>query len=188
MLGRSLRKNPPANHTLPIATWTESYTKLLAFNQTAYTRVLGLDSDATVLKCMDEVFLLPPAPIAMPRAYWLWHDHEEVDADHAELSSQMVLIMPNADEYKSVMDATTEHELAGEMDILNAEDLKSAMVLPHRPYDLVTGEFRYKSHTAYLGNEHEVWDPEVVLQEAKYLHFSNWPIRKVSPTLCQLDS
>ena len=137
---------------------------------------------------MDEVFLLPPAPIAMPRAYWLWHDHEEVDADHAELSSQMVLIMPNADEYKSVMDATIEHESAGEMDILNAEYLKSAMVLPHRPYDLVTGEFRYKSHTAYLGNEHEVWDPEVVLQEAKYLHFSDWPIPKVSPTLCQFDS
>lgn len=32
------------------ATWGDSFTKLLAFNQTQYTRVLSLDSDATVLK------------------------------------------------------------------------------------------------------------------------------------------
>ena len=31
-------------------TWAESFTKLLAFNQTQYKRVLSLDSDATVLK------------------------------------------------------------------------------------------------------------------------------------------
>ena len=31
-------------------TWAESYTKLLAFNQTQYERVLMLDSDATLLK------------------------------------------------------------------------------------------------------------------------------------------
>ena len=32
------------------ATWAESYTKLLAFNQTQYDRVLSLDSDSTVLQ------------------------------------------------------------------------------------------------------------------------------------------
>lgn len=32
------------------ATWGDSFTKLLAFNQTQYKRVLSLDSDATVLK------------------------------------------------------------------------------------------------------------------------------------------
>lgn len=32
------------------ATWKDSYTKLLAFNQTQYKRVLSLDSDATVRK------------------------------------------------------------------------------------------------------------------------------------------
>ena len=31
-------------------TWAESFTKLLAFNQTQYKRVLSLDSDATVLQ------------------------------------------------------------------------------------------------------------------------------------------
>jgi len=52
-------------------TWSDSYTKLLAFNQTQYDRVLSLDSDSTVLKPMDELFLLPDCPVAMPRAYWL---------------------------------------------------------------------------------------------------------------------
>jgi alpha-N-acetylglucosamine transferase len=32
------------------ATWAESYTKLLAFNQTQYDRVLSLDSDSTILQ------------------------------------------------------------------------------------------------------------------------------------------
>ena len=34
-------------------TWAESYTKLLAFNQTQYDRVLNLDSDSTVLQVRD---------------------------------------------------------------------------------------------------------------------------------------
>ncbi|SPQ27171.1 d83a3730-91ba-44bf-abf0-e8eb00f37d33 [Thermothielavioides terrestris] len=41
-------------------TWAESFTKLLAFNQTQYARVLSLDSDANVLQNLDELFLLPP--------------------------------------------------------------------------------------------------------------------------------
>lgn len=32
------------------ATWAQSFTKLLAFKQTQYDRVLSLDSDATILK------------------------------------------------------------------------------------------------------------------------------------------
>ena len=34
----------------PLGTWAESFTKLLAFNQTEYKRVLNLDSDSTVLQ------------------------------------------------------------------------------------------------------------------------------------------
>lgn len=32
------------------STWQDSYTKLLAFNQTQYRRLIALDSDATVRK------------------------------------------------------------------------------------------------------------------------------------------
>jgi len=37
-------------HLAGDVTWAESFTKLLAFNQTQYKRVLSLDSDATVLQ------------------------------------------------------------------------------------------------------------------------------------------
>jgi alpha-N-acetylglucosamine transferase len=35
------------------ATWSDSFTKLLAFNQTQYERVISLDSDANVLQVSD---------------------------------------------------------------------------------------------------------------------------------------
>lgn len=42
-------------------TWAQSFTKLLAFNQTQYRRVLSLDSDGTVLKVREH--LSPKSPI-----------------------------------------------------------------------------------------------------------------------------
>lgn len=43
-------------------TWAESFTKLLAFKQTQYDRVLSLDSDATILKvcCTPTTFTSGP--------------------------------------------------------------------------------------------------------------------------------
>lgn len=54
------------------------------------------------------------------------------------------------------------------------------MILPHRKYDLLTGEFRKKDseHQAYLGNKWEKWDADKVLAEASFLHFSDWPMPK----------
>lgn len=54
------------------------------------------------------------------------------------------------------------------------------MIIPHRRYDLLTGEFRKKKneHAAYLGSEEESWNATRALQEAKFLHFSDWPMRK----------
>jgi alpha-N-acetylglucosamine transferase len=40
-------------HLTGEATWSDSFTKLLAFNQTQYERVISLDSDANVLKVCD---------------------------------------------------------------------------------------------------------------------------------------
>ena len=41
-------------------TWAESFTKLLAFNQTQYKRVLSLDSDATVLQVCNTLPIYYP--------------------------------------------------------------------------------------------------------------------------------
>jgi hypothetical protein len=153
-------------------TWADSFTKLLAFNQTQYTRVLSLDSDATILQAMDELFLLPDCPLALPRAYWLLPD--------SVLSSQVLLIKPDEYEFRRVYEAVgkaSENEY--DMDIINKLYKDTAMILPHRPYDLLTGEFRNTgSHSHYLGNHHEEWDPVAHFSEAKFIHFSDWPVPK----------
>ncbi|KAI1794985.1 nucleotide-diphospho-sugar transferase [Ganoderma leucocontextum] len=157
------------------STWSDSYTKLLAFNQTQYDRVLALDSDSTLLQNMDELFLLPPAPVAIPRAYWL-------KGDPSTLTTSLILLQPSEDEFARVTQATETAEGGDfDMEIINSLYGRDCMVLPHRPYTLLTGEFRNvdpKGHAAYLGNEYEVWDADRVLQEAKFLHFSDWPMPK----------
>ncbi|KAK0620161.1 glycosyltransferase family 8 protein [Immersiella caudata] len=155
-------------------TWAESFTKLLVFNQTQYSRVIHLDSDSTLLSHMDELFLSPPAPIAMPNAYWLY-------PKKPMLSSQIMLIQPSETEFARVMEAFHNAGVDDyDMDILDHLYRDTALVLPHRPYDLLTSEFRRAPdmHTKYLGSNDEVWDPVAILNEAKYLHFSDWPIPK----------
>ncbi|KAI2625244.1 glycosyltransferase family 8 protein [Xylaria nigripes] len=154
------------------ATWAESFTKLLAFNQTQYRRVLNVDSDATILQSMDELFLMPPCPVAMPRAYWLFPDNKI-------LSSQVMLVQPSDTEFDRIMKQVTSASRNDyDMEIVNQLYGDSAMIIPHRPYDLVTGEFRGDSHEKYLGTDREVFDPVNIYNEAKYLHFSDWPMPK----------
>lgn len=64
------------------------------------------------------------------------------------------------------------------MDILNRLYENSSTVIPHRKYDLLSGEFRGKNHANYLGSPDEVWDATAVLAEAKFVHFSDWPMPK----------
>ena len=155
------------------ATWAESYTKFLAFNQTEYERILHLDSDSTVLQSMDELFLIQPAFVAMPRAYWLGFDDRV-------LSSQLLLLQPSGYEFNRLMEITDK---AGggsyDMDILTDLYKDYAMVLPHRPYDLLTGEFKGTEHSKYIGDPDVQWDPDAIMKELKFLHFSDWPLPKV---------
>ncbi|KAI1817833.1 glucose N-acetyltransferase [Poronia punctata] len=154
------------------ATWAESFTKLLAFNQTQYQRVLHVDSDATILQTMDELFLLPPCPVAMPRAYWLFPKDKI-------LSSQLMLLQPSEVEFDRVMkkvESSANNDY--DMEIVNQLYGDTAMILPHRPYDLLTGEFRGENHENYLGTDREEFDPITIYNEAKYLHFSDWPAPK----------
>ncbi|KAK9251415.1 nucleotide-diphospho-sugar transferase [Lipomyces tetrasporus] len=145
------------------ATWAEGYTKLLAFNQTQYDRVLSLDSDSTVLQTMDELFIAPSAPVAMPRAYWL-------NFDDRILSAQLILIEPSVSEFNRPNDY--------DMEIVNNLYKDSCLILPHRPYNLLTGEFRSDKHSDYLGNSEEESDPEKTFKVAKFRHFSDWPVPK----------
>ncbi|KFA61841.1 hypothetical protein S40285_08093 [Stachybotrys chlorohalonatus IBT 40285] len=151
---------------------TESFIKLLAFNQTSYDRVLALDSDSVLLQHMDELFLLPPATVAMPHAYWLFPD-EEI------FSSHVMLVQPSIREFNRVMQKVKHAEPTYyDMDIINDLYRKKALVIPHRPYNLITSEFASSHHGPYLGSDDEEWDPTAAYSEAKYIHFSDWPVTK----------
>lgn len=96
------------------------------------------------------------------------------------MSSQMMLIQPSEFEFTRVMNATDYAESDDyDMEIVNYLYKDSALIIPHRPYAVLTGEWRSKKHTEYLGNTIERWDPVKIFKEAKYLHFSDWPIPKV---------
>ncbi|KAG2420549.1 hypothetical protein HFD88_000161 [Aspergillus terreus] len=160
--------------------WDKSITKLLVFGETEFDRIIHLDSDVSVLQNMDELFFLPPAAVAMPRAYWQLPGTRQ-------LSSLLVVVEPSYREYSALMELA-QPALHGQvavntsakydMELLNERYGDSALVLPHRQYGLVTGEFRADDHTAFLGNRYEEWDPDRVLAEAKIVHFSDWPLPK----------
>ncbi|EAS27424.1 glucose N-acetyltransferase 1 [Coccidioides immitis RS] len=150
-------------------TWGASFTKLLAFNQTDYRRVLNIDSDSTIFQSMDELFLFPSAKVALTRAYWL---------DNF-LSSQLILLEPSATEFARIQESIKNKKPNDfDMEIVNYLYKDHCMILPHRPYNLLTGEFRGDKHAAYLGSEEEVFDPEKILKETKLVHFSDWPYPK----------
>ncbi|KAL6866776.1 glycosyltransferase family 8 protein [Trichoderma novae-zelandiae] len=158
-----------------VDTWSDSYTKLLAFNQTQYERVIAIDADVTVLQHMDELFLLPSCPIAMPRAYWLL----DRARSRAILASHVMVIQPSEREFgrlqRSVERAAQDEY---EMELLNGLYADTALVLPHRPYAMISSEFRETDHRSYLGSDAEEWDPAAVIREAKTIHFSDYPAPK----------
>ncbi|RAH50985.1 nucleotide-diphospho-sugar transferase [Aspergillus brunneoviolaceus CBS 621.78] len=166
----------------PSESWDKSTSKFLAFGETEFDRIIHIDSDATLLQNMDELFFLPSAQVAMPRAYWQLPDTRQ-------LSSLLIVLEPSFKEFYALTAAgeavtygqvnTTGTTTARyDMELMNERYGDSALVLPHRQYGLITGEFRADDHRAFLGNDWEAWDPERVLSEAKLVHFSDWPLPK----------
>ena len=156
------------------------------------------DNDATVLKHLDHLFLLPPAPLAIPRAYWLGADPLPEKTIHKYvLSGQLLVVTPDPVVFAALMDAVrSKGENDYDMEILNWVLGPVALVLPHRALNLLSGEFRrehkpgYKGYDRYLGITKESWNARKVLDEAYYVHFSDWPNPKVytpttSPTVFQ---
>ncbi|KAI8668727.1 hypothetical protein NCS57_00685000 [Fusarium keratoplasticum] len=111
-------------------------------------------------------------PVAMPRAYWLWPDREI-------LSAHVMVIEPSQVEFGRIMakiNSASGREY--DMEIINSLYRDSALVLAHRGYAMLTGEFRSDNHTMYLGSDVEIWDPSMAYSESKLIHFSDWPLPK----------
>lgn len=54
----------------------------------------------------------------------------------------------------------------------------NALVLLHRRYKLIIGGFGWEEYAKYLRDEEEPSNPGAFMKEVKFLHFSDWPIRK----------
>lgn len=174
-------------------TWDASINKLYAWNYGEYDRVMHLDSDITLLQNIDELFFLPlskGSPVAMPRAYWTLNEAASRGGG-TRLTSLVIVLKPLADESKYLWDAAAglddnsyaslAHNSLFDMELLNTRYTNNAITIPHRPFALVTGEFRRKgshNHTHYLGNSFEPWDAHAAIKEAKLVHFSDWPLPK----------
>ncbi|KAL4886460.1 nucleotide-diphospho-sugar transferase [Aspergillus karnatakaensis] len=160
-------------------TWHQSLTKFHAFALTNYTRVLIFDSDSQVLNNMDHYFLSPLAPVAVPRAYWLTkEDSKQASIKDQILGSHIMLLEPNEGNFARIM---AEAEVSGDfdMEILNHLFADSAMILPHRRYALLTGEFRNKDHRLYLSEDRDAeWNAMAEASRAYLVHFSDWPLPK----------
>ncbi|EUC63115.1 glucose N-acetyltransferase [Rhizoctonia solani AG-3 Rhs1AP] len=67
-----------------------------------------------------------------------------------------------------------------DMEVINKISSSSALILPHRRYALLTGEFRKTDHSSYLSDEEPgaEWDPRAELSKAFFIHFSDWPLPK----------
>jgi len=153
-----------------------SVTKFMAFSLAYYDRVIALDGEITLLQSIDELFLLPTTPMAMPRAYLSY-------SRPWPLSSVLMVLKPDVKAFEHF-----QRQLEGggndmlvrahryDMELVNERFEDSALVLPHRPYALISGEFRRQDHTAYLGSASETWDAEEVFKEAKLVQFSDSPL------------
>lgn len=152
-------------------TWTNVYVKMGAFNMTEYDRVITLDSDGVILQSLDELFLLQSTPMALPYVYW-------GDPLNWQLSSQIMIMEPSAMSLEQIEQAF--HSASADdyaMDIISEAFSDGLIRLPQRPYNLLTGEFRRPKHTSWL-RSNERWDARKALDEAKFAHFSDWPLPK----------
>jgi hypothetical protein len=107
----------------------------------------------------------------MPRAYWL-------DTKPTKLSSALVVVEQSEERWNRIQTYIKgEADPGFDMEILDVLYNATCMVLPHRQYLLLSREFKLWDHTRYLGAV-DSWDPRHALKEAKYVHFSYWPLTK----------
>lgn len=152
--------------------WRQPLSKFLAYNLTEYDRVIVLGTESIVLNSMDELFFLPPTPIAMPYVYFSkpagWR-----------LSNQIMVIQPSSTDFseveKTIKSANSEETDMGIVFKLYNETLTR---LPQRPFLVLSQEFRLrdKEHQRFLGSSKEKWDVSQILRQVKLVHFFDPPI------------
>jgi len=153
--------------------WAEPYTKFLGFSITDFERVLVIDPDSVVKQNLDELFLIPQAPVAMPYVYL-------GKQEGWQFSTQVMLITPSANSFTQISDAirgaqSTEYDTTILETLFHGQIIK----IPQRPFALLSGEYRRTSHRQYMGLRFpKKWDPDYIQQETRIMHFSDYPLPK----------
>ena len=152
-------------------TWAAPFTKLLGFNLTEFDRVLAIDPASVVKHNLDELFLIPASPVAMPYIYY-------GQADGWRFSTQLTLMTPSPDSFYKISDAIQAlSPIEDDLSVLEAQFRGQIIKLPQRPFALMAGEYRRTEHTEYIGYQFpKKWDPDYMHKEARILHFSDHPI------------
>jgi len=152
--------------------WRYPFTKFLAYNLTQYDRAIVLGTNSIVLNSMDELFFMPPTPLAMPYVYWRkpagWR-----------FSNQIMVIQPSSADFleiEKIVKKADRHET--DMDIVRTLYNNTLTRLPQRPYHILSEEFRLgdNEHSKYLGASEEKWDAGQMLRQTKLVHFFDPPI------------
>lgn len=152
--------------------WSGEHANLLSFGLTEYERVLVLDPDSVVLQSLDELFLVEATPVAAPYIY-------DSDQGGWGFSSNLMLVQPSAENYKAIEEVVEKSSIdKPNVDILYKVFKDTILKIPQRPYNLLTGEFRKKDHKAYLSNPKVGWYATRIVDEAKFVHFTDEPLPK----------
>lgn len=152
--------------------WRQPFSKFLAYNLTQYDRVIVLGTESIVLNSMDELFFLPPTPIAMPYVY-------RSKPAGWRLSNQIMVVQPSSTSFsaieKAIKGANSDETDMGIVYKLYNDTLTR---LPQRPFHILSEEFRLKDkeHKRYLGTSNEKWNAAEILRQTKLVHFFDPPI------------
>ncbi|ETO63907.1 hypothetical protein F441_18319 [Phytophthora nicotianae CJ01A1] len=160
-------------------TWRESLTKLRAFQDWGYDRVVFFDADAVPMANLDHLFDLPPATLYAPTAYWL---------EQPFFASTLLVIEPSDEIFNDMIRWARERGPAAgfDMDILNTYFANSVRYLPG-VYTVLNSDFR-RAPT----EKSTLFDTTAELKEkTRLVHFSckpdgsygkpwNWPSHDLS--------
>jgi len=143
--------------------WAQTWNKFWVFKLTEYRRVVHLDADTYVLKNLDNLFLLPEAELAMPRAYWI--------GSQPFGTSLLMVVTPSDELYNRIIDYGNKRNNPNhwDMDILNDMYRHSPhyIMLPGL-YGLLHGEFASDQKHWLSDNIEETWE------KAPLFHWSTW--------------
>lgn len=103
-----------------------------------------------------------------------------VKAEMVHSTSLLVVSNPSPRLASRIRSLAAAHNQSGtfDMELLNDAAAGQALILPHRPLTMLSGELRHTvDHSKYIGAD-VTWNATAEFEAAHYIHFSDWPLRK----------